>query len=164
MNLSSFKQIVVGVMRVGVAVIVGSIGGMMGGMFGQIFFGQREGLKGCVTLGWAALVSDRHLGRRVRHRLAVHAPGGHSRALSQADQWCDRRHRRRAARAPICLLPCSRTWRAVFTGKPESWLWSPTSTGFVALGMCIGLLIGLAQVILKEAWLKVETGRARARR
>jgi pSer/pThr/pTyr-binding forkhead associated (FHA) protein len=26
------------------------------------------------------------------------------------------------------------------------------------LGMCIGLLIGLAQVILKEAWLKVEKG------
>ena len=26
------------------------------------------------------------------------------------------------------------------------------------LGLCIGLLIGLAQVILKEAWLKVEAG------
>jgi pSer/pThr/pTyr-binding forkhead associated (FHA) protein len=31
--------------------------------------------------------------------------------------------------------------------------------GFVALGMCIGLLIGLAQIILKEAWIKVESGR-----
>ena len=30
--------------------------------------------------------------------------------------------------------------------------------GFVALGMCIGLLVGLAQVILKEAWIKVEAG------
>ena len=30
--------------------------------------------------------------------------------------------------------------------------------GFVALGMCIGLLIGLAQVILKEAWVRVEAG------
>jgi hypothetical protein len=37
-------------------------------------------------------------------------------------------------------------------------LWTPTSWGFVALGMCIGLLIGLAQVILKEAWIKVEAG------
>ncbi len=37
-------------------------------------------------------------------------------------------------------------------------LWSPSSWGFVALGACIGLLIGLAQVILKEAWLKVEAG------
>jgi hypothetical protein len=30
--------------------------------------------------------------------------------------------------------------------------------GFVVLGLCIGLLIGLAQVILKEAWLRVESG------
>ena len=37
-------------------------------------------------------------------------------------------------------------------------LWSPSAWGFVALGACIGLLIGLAQVILKEAWLKVEAG------
>ncbi|MGL4553984.1 MAG: FHA domain-containing protein [Gemmataceae bacterium] len=37
-------------------------------------------------------------------------------------------------------------------------LWSPTATGFVVLGACIGLLVGLAQVILKEAWIKVEAG------
>jgi hypothetical protein len=37
-------------------------------------------------------------------------------------------------------------------------LWSPTATGFVVLGACVGLLIGLAQVILKEAWIKVEAG------
>ncbi len=30
--------------------------------------------------------------------------------------------------------------------------------GLVILGLCIGLLIGLAQVVLKEAWLKVESG------
>src|SRR5439155_25558325 len=42
-------------------------------------------------------------------------------------------------------------------GKTEGF-WMPSATGFVALGLCIGLLIGLAQVILKEAWLKVEEG------
>jgi len=36
--------------------------------------------------------------------------------------------------------------------------WSPSAWGLVALGACIGLLIALAQVILKEAWLKVEKG------
>jgi hypothetical protein len=36
--------------------------------------------------------------------------------------------------------------------------WSPSAFGFVALGLCIGLLIGLAQVLLREAWLKVESG------
>jgi hypothetical protein len=42
-------------------------------------------------------------------------------------------------------------------GQTESF-WMPSATGFVALGLCIGLLIALAQVILKEAWLKVEEG------
>jgi hypothetical protein len=37
-------------------------------------------------------------------------------------------------------------------------LFSANAWGFVALGLCIGLLIGLAQVILKEAWVKVEAG------
>jgi hypothetical protein len=35
---------------------------------------------------------------------------------------------------------------------------TPSAWGFVILGLCIGLLIGLAQVILKEAWVKVESG------
>jgi hypothetical protein len=41
---------------------------------------------------------------------------------------------------------------------PAENLVSSSSWGFVALGACIGLLIGLAQVILKEAWLRVEAG------
>lgn len=39
--------------------------------------------------------------------------------------------------------------------------WLPKTSlavGLVILGMCIGLLIGVAQVVLKEAWLKVEKG------
>jgi hypothetical protein len=35
---------------------------------------------------------------------------------------------------------------------------STSAWGFVVLGVCIGLFIGLAQVILKEAWVKVEAG------
>src|SRR5579859_6322561 len=42
MNLGSFKQAVEGIMRVGIAVGVGSIGGMMGGMIGQILFGIKD--------------------------------------------------------------------------------------------------------------------------
>ncbi len=48
--------------------------------------------------------------------------------------------------------------QSLFAEKPEERLWTPSSWGFVVLGMCIGLLIGLAQVILKEAWVKVEAG------
>jgi hypothetical protein len=35
---------------------------------------------------------------------------------------------------------------------------SSLTISLVILGMCIGLMIGLAQVILKEAWIKVEEG------
>jgi hypothetical protein len=35
---------------------------------------------------------------------------------------------------------------------------STSAWGFVALGVCIGLFIALAQVILKEAWVRVESG------
>jgi hypothetical protein len=49
-------------------------------------------------------------------------------------------------------------WTMVFSSKPVDKLWSPSATGFVILGMSIGLMIALAQVILKEAWVKVEQG------
>ena len=35
---------------------------------------------------------------------------------------------------------------------------SSRAFAFVLLGLCVGLFIGLAQVILKEAWLTVEQG------
>ncbi len=47
---------------------------------------------------------------------------------------------------------------SLFPDKDQNSLWSPTALGFIALGACIGLLVGLAQVILKEAWIKVESG------
>jgi hypothetical protein len=47
---------------------------------------------------------------------------------------------------------------ALVTRRPAEELTSTVAWGFVAVGLCIGLFIGLAQVILKEAWLKVEQG------
>jgi hypothetical protein len=49
-------------------------------------------------------------------------------------------------------------WTSLVSYKAEDALLSPSSWGFVVLGLCIGLMIGLAQVVLKEAWLKVESG------
>jgi hypothetical protein len=49
-------------------------------------------------------------------------------------------------------------WTDFFQNKPLERLWSPSSWGFVALGLCIGLLISMAQVIMKEAWLRIEAG------
>jgi hypothetical protein len=47
-------------------------------------------------------------------------------------------------------------WTGLFPTKHN--LWSPSLTGFITLGLCIGLLVAVAQVILKDAWLKVEAG------
>jgi hypothetical protein len=52
---------------------------------------------------------------------------------------------------------------AALLGKPEEQMVSGTAVGFALLGGCIGLFIGLAQVVLKEAWVKVEVGRRAGR-
>lgn len=46
----------------------------------------------------------------------------------------------------------------VFRDKDLNALWAPPALGFIAIGACTGLLVGLAQVILKEAWIRVEAG------
>jgi hypothetical protein len=43
-------------------------------------------------------------------------------------------------------------------GRSSDQLRSSSAVGYVTLGGCIGLFIGLAQVVLKEAWVKVESG------
>ena len=49
-------------------------------------------------------------------------------------------------------------WKALYAEKPQNLLWSPSAIGFVVLGACIGLMIALAQVFLREAWIRVEAG------
>jgi hypothetical protein len=64
----------------------------------------------------------------------------------------------------ILALLLRSAWEKILNNPPDTErVLSPTAWGFVALGMCIGLLIGLAQVILKEAWIKVEKGRRAGR-
>lgn len=49
------------------------------------------------------------------------------------------------------------SWGRLFEDRTEA-VWSPSAAAFAALGLCLGLLIGLTQVFLKEAWLRVEKG------
>src|SRR5262249_27428457 len=58
----------------------------------------------------------------------------------------------------ILALVMLMAFNGLFSNKDTTKLWSPFATGFVALGACIGLLVALAQVMLKEAWVKVEAG------
>jgi Inner membrane component of T3SS, cytoplasmic domain len=58
----------------------------------------------------------------------------------------------------ILAVLLQQVWTHLFATKPPKNLYSPSAWGFVALGLFIGLLISLAQVIMKEAWLRVEAG------
>jgi hypothetical protein len=48
---------------------------------------------------------------------------------------------------------------ALLQGQSPVQLISPGFLGFAALGASIGLFVGLARVIMKTAWLRIETGR-----
>jgi hypothetical protein len=158
LNLSSARQAMQALARVIVGVVVGSIGGMMGGMFGQLLYGK-NGLGLFLIMGWTLtglliglsigvfdialrLMRQEDIGGALR-KLRNGAIGGTVGGVLGA----------------VLLLGIHQGWSRIFADKPANHLWSPSSTGFVALGMCIGLLIGLAQIILKEAWIRVETGR-----
>jgi hypothetical protein len=143
--------------RVFTAVVVGSMGGLLGGLLGQVLYEKSPyatfkvvgwtltGLLIGVSLGVFELMvgvlqgqDPRGALRKVRNGILGGAAGG------------------------LLGGGLDLAWHAlfgeVFAAKAVERLWAPSAWGFVALGACIGLLIGLAQVLLKEAWLKVEAG------
>lgn len=164
LSLSQFLQIV---MRVGVAVLVGIVGGLLGGMLGQLFYGltTQWPIVSWVffVFGWTlvgllvgasvgvfeilfAVITQKNLGFAVR-KLIKSTIGGTVGGILGG----------------VLALVIKFAGGIVFANKDPESLMTPTAVGFVALGMCIGLLIGLAQVFLKEAWIKVESGRRAGR-
>jgi hypothetical protein len=156
----SFKQVGLVLQRVGVAVLVGCVGGLLGGMLGQLLFGVSAVF---FVVGWTLT------------GVLVGTSVGVFEILSGIVRQQDMRGAKRklingmiggtvggVIGGILALL-----FRLVFTkllgGGNMERFWSPSSWGFVALGACIGLLVGLAQVILKEAWIKVEKGRRAGR-
>jgi FHA domain len=141
--------------RAGTALLVGACGGWVGGVFGDFLFARWPGF---FVLGWtltglligAAPAASDLLGawlrgldaggawRKVRNGLIGGATGG-------------------LLGGGVALALQSSAPR-LFPSRPVPELWTPTAAGFVALGACIGLAVGLAQVILKEAWLRVDAG------
>jgi hypothetical protein len=143
--------------RVLTAVAVGTLGGLLGGLLGQMFFEVAE-LGLFFILGWTLT------GFLIGVSLGVYdLLGG---VLQGEDPRGALRKLRNGAiggttgglLGGTLALGLHSIWELIFTGKSPERLWSPTAWGFVALGICIGLLIGLAQIILKEAWVKVEKG------
>jgi MFS family permease len=142
--------------RVLVAVLVGTVGGFLGGLLGQALFHVRH---------WPVFLI---FGWTITGLLIGAAPGVFD-VLARLMREEDLRGALRkivngvlggtfgGLLGSVLFLALQFVGGLVFRDRAEEF-WSPSATGFVALGMCIGLLIGLAQVILKEAWVKVEAG------
>ncbi len=143
-------------LRAGSAVLVGAVGGLVGGLAGTWLWQVTDRLDLMFVLGWImtgllvgisigaceilmGLMNQHDVGGAVKKLIKCLAGGAAGGAVGG-------------------LLALALKLAGKVFQKPEEWLWSPTATGFVILGMCIGLLVGLAQVILKEAWIKVEAG------
>jgi hypothetical protein len=155
----SLRRIVAIVVRVLTAVVVGTLGGLLGGLVGQLLYGwfEREAF---LVLGWTITGFLIGVSLGVFDLLATlltgQAPGA---ALRKILKGVLGGTLGGLLGGVLSLLLLS-GWQRLLGADPDlqGQLWSPSAWGFVALGVCIGLLIGLAQVLLKEAWLRVEAG------
>ena len=151
LSLRHFGQFV---LRIGVALLVGGIGGLLGGLIGSLL----NDLSGVFfVFGWA--LTGMLIGASIgAHEFLASVITGknQSGALKKVIKTVIG-GTIGGVLGGILAMELGIAWDRI---KPQGgdWLWSPTAMGFVALGMCIGLLVGLAQVILKEAWIKVEAG------
>src|SRR5262249_49671581 len=151
--------------RVLTAAVVGALGGLLGGALGQVLLDWKvtkelspNEQKGLLVLGWT-----------LTGILIGFALGAFDAFISRFRRENRPAARRKVVRATFggllggalggyLSVLLRNLWNEFFESKPSDDLWSPTGMGFVVLGMCIGFLIGLAQVLLKDAWVKIESG------
>jgi hypothetical protein len=142
--------------RLLIAAMVGAGGGFLGAMAGQFLYSLTQ-LSLFLILGWTttglligiAPGSYDYLGRIV---FSLDANSAQRKVIQGMIGGC-----LGGLAGSFVFLWLRDTWDKALAGRSAEF-WSPSATGFVALGMCIGLFIGLARVILKEAWIKVELG------
>lgn len=151
-------------LRVAVALIVGAFGGLLGGLVGESLFHAMQ------ELGYLLLANLFFILGWTLTGFLIGMSIGMYEMLTSLLRKQDRAGAQKklikvilggtagGVLGGILSLFLQGVWSGLFRGKDPGSLWSPTAWGFVALGMCIGLLIGLAQVILKEAWIRVESG------
>jgi MFS family permease len=143
-------------LRVLVAGLVGGLGGFAGGLAGQLLYATTQ-LSVFLILGWT-----------ITGVLIGVAPGLYDLLARLARDEDATGARKKVVNGLLggslgglvggaVFLLVGGFWSLVFSGRSAEF-WSPAATGFVALGLCIGLLIGLAQVILKTAWITVVSG------
>ncbi|NBO92522.1 MAG: FHA domain-containing protein [Planctomycetia bacterium] len=139
-----------------VGAFVGGLGGFVGGMIAQIIYGSTQWNLSLV-FGWTLT------------GLLIGASPGMFELLARLARNQDTTGAFKKVRNGLMggtiggmlgggfFLAVGYGWKR-WLGIDATGLWSPTAIGFVILGACIGLLIGLVQVIFKDAWIKVESG------
>ncbi|MBY0230097.1 MAG: FHA domain-containing protein [Gemmataceae bacterium] len=136
--------------------LVGGLGGFVGGMLGQLLYGGTQA-EWVLVVGWA-----------LTGTLIGSAPGMHEWLARKAGNEDASGAARKVRNGMIGggvggvlggfgFLALRGLWGLALAERADEF-WSPTAIGFVILGMCIGLLTGAAQVMLKEAWVRVEAG------
>ncbi|MCS6976546.1 MAG: FHA domain-containing protein [Gemmatales bacterium] len=142
--------------KAAVSVVIGGLGGLLGGFLGQALY----------SLSYATIFII--LGWTVTGLLIGVAVGGYDLLMRRLRQESARGAMKKTMHGALggtlggllgslCFLGIRWALSAI-TGRPSDEMLSSSAVGFVALGACIGWLIALAQVILKEAWVRVEKG------
>lgn len=142
--------------RVLVGGFVGGLGGFVGGSLGQLLYATTQ-LTLLLLLGWTFT------------GMLIGASPGMYELLARLARNDDTRSAGRKVSNGVVggtlgglvgglLFLLLRTYWGWLLGARAEEFWSPSATGFVVLGLMIGLMIGLAQVILKEAWITMVAG------
>jgi hypothetical protein len=151
LNSAGFQRVA----RPFLCLIVGTFGGLFGGLIGGTFFHFMENPV-VQTIGWAIV------------GMAIGASIGVFDVLRAITTRAPLRQSIRktingiigglvgGVLGGLALVFLIRGFGFVFSDAAT--MNGPRALGLVILGMCIGLLIGTAQVVLKEAWVKVEAG------
>jgi hypothetical protein len=143
--------------RAGTALGVGALGGICGGLVGYLLY-DATGQDLFFVLGWTftgVLIGSSIAAYEV---ITSFVGGKDKTAALKKLLKCTLGGTVGGVLGGSLALGLQVLFSKVFSGKDLASLWSPTSWGFVALGLLIGLLVGMAQVLLKEAWIKVEAG------
>lgn len=143
-------------LRVVVSVLIGAVGGLIGGMIGHLLYDTTQA-SALLVIGWSivGLLCGVSIGAFEVMSAFIHRkdlrPGTAKLVKCLIGGAV-------GGVAGAVLVLVFRSWLSALFGQDETGLLFPTAVGFAALGGCIGLLVGLAQVILKEAWIQVEAG------
>ncbi|MEY4612138.1 MAG: hypothetical protein RL179_111 [Planctomycetota bacterium] len=136
-----------------IAAILAGAGGFLGGIIGELLFKIHNSL---IIAGW--LVTGLLIGMAISAFelfMSLGNPMAKSAAVSKAIK-CMVGGALGGMLGGGIFYSVSLVWASKFG---PGIFWTPPAIGFSVLGICIGMFIGLAQVLIKEAWVRIENGR-----